>query len=54
MDEKYRWPHQNIDKGIYNMEFAFLPIALILFVVIFRAYIGLGMEMMAPLKREAW
>jgi len=36
------------------MEFAFLPIALVLFATIFQGSFGLGMKFMAPLKWEAW
>ncbi|WP_282039470.1 L-rhamnose/proton symporter RhaT [Saccharicrinis aurantiacus] len=36
------------------MEFAFLPLALILFATLFQGSFGLGMKFMAPLKWEAW
>ena len=36
------------------MEFAFLPLALVLFASIFQGSFGLGMKFMAPLKWEAW
>lgn len=36
------------------MEFALLPLALVLFASIFQGSFGLGMKFMAPLKWEAW
>ncbi|MEN6363403.1 MAG: L-rhamnose/proton symporter RhaT [Bacteroidales bacterium] len=36
------------------MEFAFLPLALVLVASIFQGSFGLGMKFMAPLKWEAW
>ncbi len=36
------------------MEFAFLPLAIVLFASIFQGSFGLGMKFMAPLKWESW
>ncbi|WP_075590517.1 L-rhamnose/proton symporter RhaT [Labilibacter marinus] len=36
------------------MEFALLPLALVLFASLFQGSFGLGMKFMAPLKWEAW
>ena len=36
------------------MEFAFIPLVLVLFASIFQGSFGLGMKFMAPLKWEAW
>ncbi|MDW7692167.1 L-rhamnose/proton symporter RhaT [Flammeovirgaceae bacterium SG7u.111] len=37
-----------------TMEFAFLPLLLVLFASIFQGSFGLGMKFMSPLKWEAW
>ena len=36
------------------MEFAFLPLALVIIASIFQGSFGLGMKFMSPLKWEGW